>query len=71
MTDRLEQNKQIVMAFYDLMFNQCQPAEAIERYVGDATFSITPPWLMARRHLLGTLRGWRRSTPASASTSSG
>lgn len=23
------------MAFYDLMFNQCKPEEAIERYVGD------------------------------------
>ncbi|WP_407495079.1 ester cyclase [Pseudooceanicola sp. MF1-13] len=30
----LERNKQTVMAFYDLMFNQCQPREAIERYVG-------------------------------------
>ena len=35
MDNRLEQNKQTVMAFYDLMFNQCQPAEAIERYAGD------------------------------------
>ena len=35
MTDALERNKQNAIAFYDLMFNQCQPAEAIARYVGD------------------------------------
>ena len=34
MSDRLEEKKQRVLAFYDLMFNQCQPAEAVERYVG-------------------------------------
>jgi predicted SnoaL-like aldol condensation-catalyzing enzyme len=27
-------NKQNAIAFYDLMFNQCQPAAAIARYVG-------------------------------------
>jgi predicted SnoaL-like aldol condensation-catalyzing enzyme len=31
----LERNKQNVMAFYDLMFNQCRPREAIERYAGE------------------------------------
>ena len=25
------------MAFYDLMFNQCKPREAVERYVGATT----------------------------------
>ena len=30
----LETNKRNVMAFYDLMFNQNRPAEAIERYAG-------------------------------------
>ncbi|MFP5488350.1 MAG: nuclear transport factor 2 family protein [Acidimicrobiia bacterium] len=32
--DVLERNRANVLAFYDLMFNQNQPAEAIERYAG-------------------------------------
>jgi predicted SnoaL-like aldol condensation-catalyzing enzyme len=34
MDDRLERNKRNVQAFYDLMFNECRPREAIERYAG-------------------------------------
>jgi predicted SnoaL-like aldol condensation-catalyzing enzyme len=33
MTD-IEKNKRTVTAFYDLMFNQCKPAEAIAKFVG-------------------------------------
>lgn len=42
MNDRLEQNKEAVKAFYDLMFNQCKPAEAIERYAGDVYVQHNP-----------------------------
>ena len=34
MINQVEQNKQNAQAFYELMFNQCKPREAIERYVG-------------------------------------
>ena len=42
MTQRLEQNKQNAMAFYDLMFNQSKPAEAIQRYAGDTYTQHNP-----------------------------
>lgn len=38
----LERNKRNVVAFYDLMFNQCRPREAIERYAG-ATYAQHNP----------------------------
>jgi predicted SnoaL-like aldol condensation-catalyzing enzyme len=41
-TQKLEQNKQTVTAFYDLMFNQCQPAEAVDKYVGDVNIQHNP-----------------------------
>jgi len=34
MTHTHERNKRNVQAFYALMFNDCKPAEAIERYAG-------------------------------------
>jgi predicted SnoaL-like aldol condensation-catalyzing enzyme len=33
--DPTERNTGNVIAFYDLMFNECRPGEAIERYAGD------------------------------------
>jgi predicted SnoaL-like aldol condensation-catalyzing enzyme len=38
----LERNRQNALAFYDLMFNQCKPAEAIDRYAGDTYIQHNP-----------------------------
>jgi predicted SnoaL-like aldol condensation-catalyzing enzyme len=37
-----EQNKRNVTAFYDLMFNQCKPREAMELYAGDRYVQHNP-----------------------------
>ena len=37
-----EDNKRTAMAFYDLMFNENRPAEAIERYAGDQYIQHNP-----------------------------
>lgn len=37
-----EKNIETAKSFYDLMFNQCKPAEAIERYVGDEYIQHNP-----------------------------
>ncbi|WP_018620100.1 nuclear transport factor 2 family protein [Spirosoma luteum] len=36
------QNKQNAIAFYDLMFNLCQPEAAIEQYTGDVYIQHNP-----------------------------
>lgn len=42
MSDQLEQNKKNAMSFYDLMFNQGKPAEAIEKFVGEVYIQHNP-----------------------------
>ena len=42
MADRLEHNKQTAKDFYELMFNQCRPREAIERFAGEVYIQHNP-----------------------------
>jgi predicted SnoaL-like aldol condensation-catalyzing enzyme len=42
MSSNPAQNKATAQAFYDLMFNQCKPAEAIERFAGETYIQHNP-----------------------------
>ena len=42
MTAASDRNKANAQSFYDMMFNQCQPREAIEKYVGDVYIQHNP-----------------------------
>lgn len=42
MSKRADENKRNAMAFYDLMFNQCRPGEAIRAYVGEVYIQHNP-----------------------------
>lgn len=42
MTERIERMKRDAVAFYDLMFNQCEPGRAIEQYTGDVYIQHNP-----------------------------
>ena len=42
MSNDLAQNKRNAQAFYDLMFNQSQPREAIEKYAGKVYIQHNP-----------------------------
>src|SRR5580693_5834489 len=62
-TLKLEQNKQTVTAFYDLLFNQCQSAETVEKYVGDVYIQHNPMVANGETGVsLHTSSAWRRNT---------
>jgi hypothetical protein len=68
--ERLERNKRAVVEFYDLMFNQCRPAEAIERYAGATYTQHNPAVRTGRPPSSPTSSEWRGNTLASEWSSS-
>ncbi len=66
----LEANRSTVVAFYDLMFNQCQPAEAIRRHVG-ATYTQHNPTVPDGKDAFIAYFGWPASTGQARRVSAG
>jgi len=42
MTSKLDQNRENVIAFYEMMFNDCEPEKAIEQFAGSQYIQHNP-----------------------------
>ena len=64
-----EANKHTVIAFYDLMFNQCRPRKRSSATSARATPSTTRTWPTARTRSSNTSSAWLASIPAKVDSS--
>ena len=63
MSEHLERDKQTIMAFYDLMFNQCKPAEAVERCTEDVYIQHDPSVTDGKQAFIEYLERMAREYP--------
>ena len=63
MSTDLAANKANAQAFYDLMFNKCQPREAIERYAGDVYIQHNPHVADGKEAFIGYFERMARDYP--------
>jgi len=59
----LEHQKQAVTAFYDLMFNQCRPEEAFEKYASDPYIQHNPMVADGKEAFIAYFRRMAREYP--------
>jgi predicted SnoaL-like aldol condensation-catalyzing enzyme len=61
--DDLHRNKANVIAFYELMFNACRPAEAIERFAGENYIQHNPHVATGREGFIAYFERMGREWP--------
>ncbi|HEX5154813.1 MAG TPA: hypothetical protein VFW07_25380 [Parafilimonas sp.] len=54
-------NKASAVAFYDLMFNQCEPAKAIKEFAGDVYIQHNPHVGDGKPAFIDILNAWQGS----------
>ncbi len=59
----LEQNKANCVAFYDLMFNKCEPRRAIELYVGEEYIQHNPHVVSGKEGFIAYFEEMARDYP--------
>ena len=60
----LERNKANAIAFYELMFNDCKPREAIEQYVGADYIQHNPQAADGPQAFIDFVSGFKAAFPA-------
>jgi len=64
----LERNKANVMAFYDLMFNKCEPRRAVKLYVGDEYIQHNPDVATGKEGFIDYFEAMARDYPGKSVT---
>lgn len=64
MTDQKDKNKITALEFYDLMFNQCRPEEAVEKYTGDIYIQHNPDVADGKEAFIAYFKRMEKDYPA-------